>query len=274
MADFTKIDQRVAAALSAEETHLAQCLAEIAPKGMQLELGPCGRVVDQIARTVFDDAIEAAAEDPELATEKRLRPFLRQLLRPHLIEALVGERNRTAVFDQTRVERNRVLDDHSLIGAGNRERFVAGPTSDSWKVAPAAVQVVFEPIGLYERLAPPSCRYLMRGNAALARQILGQLFDGAMERFLARLLAAGGMMAEALEQEVVYPRRRRGRPEEVPDLRKVAALAVLNQGKSNREAAKALHATKNPTAKQVSNLPSIMNNFKKKMARGATAARE
>jgi hypothetical protein len=256
MADFTKIDQRVAAALLAEEPHIKQRLATIAPREAQFDLEPCGNVIDEVARFVFEAAIEAAAEGPELATQKRLRPYLSNL-RPHLIEAVIGERERAAVFGQTRAERNRKLDDYSLIGAGKGELFVAGPASDSWKVAPAAVQVVYEPIGLYERLAPPSCRYVMRGNADLARKLLRPLFDGAVERYFARWLAAraaGAVIGSAGADETRPTKPTApslptsiGRPRKFSEARREAARDAIRKGGSWKDAAAALLEVRRPS---------------------------
>jgi hypothetical protein len=234
MADFAKIDQRVDAALFTEEPHLKQSLAGIAPNDIQLELCPCLPALKLVARFIFSTGIDAAADDPELADDKKLEVFLRDQLRPHMLDDVLGDSRRAKVLERSREERNRLLSDHRQIRDADGDLYIAPLTSDKdqRKAAPAVLQVVTEPFGRWERIAPISCRHVARLNPAAAREELGRLFDVLAQCGLAKRLALCEVAASGNINESAAPNPvRRGRPRE-DDLRNgiAAALSAMPTG--------------------------------------------
>jgi hypothetical protein len=62
-------------------------------------------------------------------------------------------------------------------------------------------------------------------------------------------------------------KRKRGRPTEIPEERKEKALAMKEAGEVNRAIAAVIYDCKRPTLRQCTNVPSILNAYKKKRDR-------
>ena len=67
---------------------------------------------------------------------------------------------------------------------------ISSDENDPWQPAPAEVQVVFQPFGLWERLAPPAARYVHRIHARLARKELNRVLKIQEQKSGAKKLAS------------------------------------------------------------------------------------
>lgn len=113
----------------------------------------------------------------------------------------------------------------------------------------------------------PSCHFEIErcGNSALRESILRLR----RQRTVCRLQTAASPTAGCRSSQVgVIPdsacRRKRGRPQTIPEARKVRALELKASGATNRQAAAELYDTLYPTNRQTRNVPSILRHYRRK----------